>query len=202
MTDEELKSLVVENTLAIGELRAWRQESERRWQELRQGIHASREESERLFTSFNCQLGQLGSRFGDEIEYLFRPFLAHALRERFGMGWVTAPLRRRRYDEHIEIDMVGQAEDTTKGIYLVEIKSRLRQAGVDQILDDLRLFPRFFPEHRGVKLFGILAALDIPSNLRQQVLRHGLYLATICDDIFEIVSPDDFSPRAFGIREA
>ena len=78
----------------------------------------------------------------------------------------------------------------------------MRQDGIDQILDDLSRFPRFFPEHRGKKLFGILAALDIPENLRAQAISKGLYLATIKDDVFEIVPPDGFTPRAFGLREA
>ncbi len=63
-------------------------------------------------------------------------------------------------------------------------------------------FPRFFPEHRGKKLFGILAALDVPADLRAQVVKQGLYLATVRNDVFEIVSPDGFRPRAFGVNEA
>ncbi len=238
MTDEELKALVAENSLAIRELRAtgqesrqeterlwqesrqwWREsrreterlwqeirasreESEKRWQEARQEILASRQETDRLISSFNLQLGRLGNKLGDYTESLFRPSLERALREQFGMTTIFSPLHFQRNGDHLEIDMVGYAEDERREVYLAEIKSQLRQDGIDQILEDLRQFPRFFPEHRGKKLFGILAALDIPENLRAQVIGKGLYLATIKDDVFEIAPPDGFTPRAFGLREA
>jgi len=96
--------------------------------------------------------------------------------------------------------MVGHSGDNPE-VYLVEIKSQLREDGVDQLLDQLRQFPRVFPEHRGKKLFGILAALDIPDGVRTRAQREGFYLATIKDDVFEIGPPGDgFEPRAFGLR--
>ena len=227
MTDEELKALVAENSLAIHalrasgqesekrwqesrqeterlwqEIRASRRESEKRWQESRQEILVSRQETDRLISSFNLQLGRLGNKLGDYTESLFRPSLERALREQFGMTTIFSPMRLQRNGDTLEIDVVGHAEDERKEVYLAEIKSQLRQDGIDQLLDDLRQFPVFFPEHRGKKLFGILAALDIPSNLRAQVIKKGLYLATIKDDVFEIVPPDGFTPRAFGLREA
>ncbi len=216
MTDEELKALVAENSLAIRELRASGQESEKRWQQsekwwqesrqeterLWREIRASRQETDRLISSFNRQLGRLGNKLGDYTESLFRPSLERALREQFGMTTILSPMHLQRNGDTLEIDMVGYAEDERKEVYLAEIKSQLHQDGIDQLLDDLRQFPLFFPEHRGKKLFGILAALDIPSNLRAQVFKRGFYLATIKDDVFEIVPPDDFTPRTFGLREA
>ncbi len=195
MTDDELKALVAENSLAIRESR---QESERLWQE----ILVSRQETDRLIRSFNQQLGRLGNKLGDYAESLIRPSLERALGEQFGMTIIHSPMHLRRNGQELEIDVVGYAEDDRKGVYLAEIKSQLRQDGIDQIRDDLRQFPRFFPEHRGKQLFGILAALDIPADLRAQVHKEGLYLATIKDDVFEIVPPDGFTPRAFGLREA
>ncbi len=241
MTDEELKALVAENSLAIRqgreeqkrlseESRAAREKSEQRWEEFRQEMRSARQESERLgqeserlgqeserlwqellvsrretdrlITSFNRELGRLGNRLGDYTESLFRPSLERALREQFGMTTVTYRLSSQRNGETLEIDMVGHAGGQRNEVYLVEIKSRLRQDAIDQILDHLRRFPLFFSEHRGKKLFGILAALDVPSDRRTQVLKEGTYLATIRNDVFEIVPPDDFVPRAFGLREA
>jgi hypothetical protein len=222
MTHEELKALVGENSLAIQELRTgrleserWWQESEQRWQESRQEserkwqesrresqrlweeILASRKESDRLITSFNRQLGQFGNKFGDYTEALFRPSLEQALREQFGMTEVISRLQIRRTDETFEFDMVAHAGDESDKVYLVEIKSHLREDGIIQMLDQLRQFPRLFPEHRGKKLFGILAALDIPEAVRSRAQSEGLYLATIKDDVFEIGPPGDgFEPRA------
>jgi len=52
------------------EIRASRQESEKRWQEAQQEIRASRQETDRLIGSFNLQLGRLGNKLGDYAESL------------------------------------------------------------------------------------------------------------------------------------
>ena len=82
------------------------------------------------------------------------------------------------------------------------LASRRETDRIQQILEDLRRFPQAFPEHRGKKLFGILAAVTIPDDMRLRALKQGLYLATANDDVFELSTPDDFVPRAFGAPDA
>ena len=124
----------------------------------------ARQETDRLISSFNQQLGRLGNKLGGlqpvaeqpaasavgwakklrrrrrflgrYTESLFRPSLERALREQFGMTTILSPLHVRRNGDHLEIDMVGHAEDDRREVYLVEIKSQLRQDGIDQILED------------------------------------------------------------------
>ncbi len=67
---------------------------------------------------------------------------------------------QRRWEESYEIDIVGHAGAERDEVYLAEIKSQLREDGIHQILKHLRRFPLAFPQHRGKKLFGILAADD------------------------------------------
>ena len=61
----------------------------------------------------------------------------------------------------------------------------------------LREFRDFFPEHEDKKVYGILAAVDAPEDVRERVLREGIYLARIHDEEFELAVPKDFNPRAF-----
>jgi RecB family endonuclease NucS len=73
----------------------------------------------------------------------------------------------------------------------------LREENIQQLLDILEHFADWFPEHRNRKLYGILAAVDIPEQMRRRVLEQGLYLAQIHDDLFELQVPDNFQPRRF-----
>jgi hypothetical protein len=171
-------------------------EAERLWQE----ILFSRQETDRVLTSLERRYGDLGNAFGDYTESMFRPSLKRVLREQFRMTTIKAPEHIEVGGETLEIDMVGHAEDELDEVYIVEIKSKLRQDAIDQLHKHLRRFPRFFPKHRGKKLFGILAAVQIPNELRSKVLKEGFYLATVKDDVFEITSPDGFEPRTFGLR--
>ncbi len=219
MTDHELQALVAENCVAIRELRLGQAENARQWESLREELRAtrqkpeenrekqwqqealaSRQNTDRLISRLNREFARLGKKLGGYTESLFHAPLERALREQFGMTVVYAPLRVHRLGENLEIDMVGHTVGKRNEAYLVEIKSQLRQDTIDQLLDHLRQFPRFCPEHRGKKLFGIVAALEIPSSLRNKVLKEGFYLATIKDDVFEIVPPDDFVPGPCGRR--
>ena len=222
MTDEELRDLVAatsrtvaENSRAILEMREdserrWEgserrwEDSERRWerqwQESRAEILASRRETDRLITSLERRLGEIGNALGLYTESMFRPSLKRILRERFGVTVVIAPQRFQINGADYEIDIVGHAGETSDEVYLVEIKSQLREDSIHQILEHLRRFQQAFPEHRGKKLFGILAAVTIPDNLRTQALSQGLFLATIKDDVFELSTPADFVPQPFGLR--
>jgi hypothetical protein len=61
----------------------------------------------------------------------------------------------------------------------------------------LRDFRELFPVHAGRKVYGVLAAVDIPDEIGEKVFREGIYLARIHDGHFEIKVPDGFQPRAF-----
>ncbi len=225
MTDEELRDLVAETTRVAAEnsrairansraIREMREESERRWeesqrrwevsqrqwQESREEILASRRETDRLITSLERRLGDIGNALGLYTESMIQPSLKRILRERFGMTVIIAPQIFQLNGAEYEVDVVGHAGDASDEVYLAEIKTRLREDGIDQILEHLRRFPQAFPEHRGKRLFGILAAVTISDNLRTQALRQGLFLATVKEDVFELSTPDDFVPRPFGLR--
>ncbi len=200
----ETSCVAAENSRAIREMREeserrW-QESQRQWQESREEILASRRETDRLIIDLNRRFGELGNALGLYTESMFHPSLKRILRQRFGMTVITSPQRFQIDNDEYEVDIVGHAGAESDDVYLAEIKSRLREDGIHQILEHLQRFPRAFPEHRGKKLFGILAAVTIPVNLRVQALKQGLYLATVKDDVFELSTPDDFVPRSFGLR--
>jgi hypothetical protein len=174
-----------------------RAETERRLQESRAEAARERLEDERAARDLRRQIAALGDKFGGFAEGMALPSMERGLRERFGTTGFDARLRRRRGSEEIEVDALAHAGGEANIACLVEVKSRLRQDGIDQLLRALESFPRFFPEHRGKKLIGVLAAVDVPPDLRDRVLREGLVLARIRDDVFELQVPADFEPRAF-----
>lgn len=62
--------------------------------------------------------------------------------------------------------MLAHANNELDTVFNVEVKTHLRQDGIDQILDHLRRFAQFFPEHRGKKAYGILGAIEIPAEVK------------------------------------
>lgn len=155
-------------------------------------------ETDRQLKELGRQIGGLGNKLGSFTEGLALPSMEKILRERFGMEVVSPSVRVSKGDEHLEVDVLAYANGEVNSVYVVEVKSHLREEGIEQLLNILRRFDRFFPEHREKKLYGILAAVDIPAELSAKVLQQGLYLARIHDDVFELQTPENFKGRCFS----
>jgi hypothetical protein len=160
-------------------------------------IERERQETWRQIKELGKHIGGLGQKFGGFTEGMAFPSMKRILEERFQMTNISAYQRSRRNGRTMEIDALAYANTNVNEVYIVEVKSTLREEGLDQILRILREFHDFFPNHQGKKLYGILAAVNVSDEVRDRVLRAGIYLARIHDESFEISVPDDFQPRAY-----
>ena len=95
------------------------------------------------------------------------------------------------------LDVFAYANSEQNTAFVVEVKSHLRLEGIDQLRQILARFRQFLPEHADKKLYGILAVVDAPEDLRQETLASGLYLAGIHEDQFLLQVPPDFQPRVW-----
>ncbi len=161
-----------------------------------------RKKTERVVRQVNKQLGELGNKFGSFTEGMAFPSMEKILRNRFKMDVVTLRAKSRQNGHSIEIDVMAYDNGSRNEAYLVEVKSHLTRESIDQMLDTIKRFPIFFGAHSHRKVYGIIAAVDIPDNLRAEVLKKGLYLARIHDGEFELLTPKSFKPHAFAFPQA
>lgn len=218
MTDQELRNAVATLALKHGELteslqethrrlresgeetdrrlRESGEETDRRMRESRVENDRRRQEMERYLRELGQQIGGLGEKFGSFTEGLALPSMSRILSKRFGMDVIAPSVRARNNGHSMEVDVLAYSK-TRDEVYVVEVKSHLRQDALDQMKKILRDFHDFFPGHAGKKIYGILAAVDAPDGLRKKVLQEGIYLARIHDGQFELQVPDNFQPRAF-----
>lgn len=169
-------------------------------QELRDSVAsliAAQKETWKQINQVNKQLGELGNKFGSFAEGMALPSMEKILRDRFKMDVVTPRATSRLNGRTVEIDVMAYDNGSRNELYIVEVKSHLTREGIDQILKTIEEFPKFFGAHRDRTVYGIIAAVDIPLNLRAEVLKKGLYLARIHDGTFELLAPKGFKPRAF-----
>ena len=117
------------------------------------------------------------------------------LTEHFGMEVVTPRFKVRKQ---------GGPSNSTSSPTRTPSKTRplssrskvhLRPEGINQLRQILTRFRQLLPEHADKKLYGILAVVDAPEDLRQEALASGLYLAGIHEDQFQLEVPSDFQPR-------
>jgi hypothetical protein len=204
MTDEELKDLVA--SLAIAQKETDRQlketdrqlkETDRQIAELRVSQQETDRQLRRQLKELGKQIGGLGEKFGGFTEGMAFPSMSKILTGQFGMEVITPRVKVKKGNEQMELDVFAYANSQRNEAFIVEIKSHLRPEGIEQLKTILQRFRRFFPEHQDKKLYGMLAVVDAPDDLRQEALSQGLYMAGIHDNQFIIETPSDFVPKSW-----
>ncbi len=148
------------------------------------------------FKELGQQIGGLGRKFGGFTEGMAFPSMDRILRERFGMDVVGMRLKSQLNGKWMELDVMAYST-VTDDVYIVEVKSYLKEGAIEQMLKKMEQFSTFYPAQRGKKLYGILAAVDVDNEAVRQALSEGFYMARIINETFELVTPQDFEPRAF-----
>jgi len=193
MTDQELKDLVA--SLAISQKITDQQL--RKTDELLKELRASQAETDKMMRQTQKEIGGLGRKFGGFTEGMAYPSMEKILRNRFHMDVIAPNVKVYKDSDTIELDVMAYSNSSNNEVFIVEVKSHLKEDGFQQFQKNLERFFDFFPSHKGKKLYGILAVVDAPLDLRRKVLKEGIYLARIHDDLFEIQVPEEFEPRAY-----
>lgn len=154
-------------------------------------------ETSQAVKQLSKQMGELGNKFGSFAEGMALPSMQKLLYEQFGMNVVLPRAQARKNGRTLEIDVLAYDNGARNEVYIVEVKSHLKEEGSAQILKTIADFPKFFPTLAGRTVYGIIAAVDIPDNVKNAVLKQGLYLARISGETFKLQVPSNFKPKAF-----
>ncbi len=175
MTDQELRDLVAENSRAI-------------------------RENEKLIKKVSTEIGWIGNKWGRFTEGLFYPSLERILMEDLGLDTVLMRVTKRRNGTNMRIDVLGYTNSKMNTAVVVEVKSTLRDDDIRDFIKTLKEFPKFFPEHKDKKVFGMLAAVSISPEQQTVLEKHGVYVVRIKNDVFKIISSKKFAPKDFGLK--
>jgi hypothetical protein len=204
MTDEELKELVA--SLAVAQRETDRQlketdrqlkETDRQLKETDRQLKETDRQLRKQLKELGKQIGGLGEKFGGFTEGMALPSMTKILTENFGMEVVTPRVKVRKAGRSLELDVLAYANSECNAAYIVEIKSHLRPDGIEQLQKILEQFRHFLPEHADKALYGILAVVDAPEDLRQEALSAGIFMAGINDEQFKLEVPSNFQPKAW-----
>jgi hypothetical protein len=197
MTDDELKQLVASLAIAQKESSEQQKEIAREDELRRKEILLQINENRKQIKELGQQIGGLGKKFGSFTEGLALPSMTKILRERFKMEVISPSVRVSKNGIDAEIDVLAYANSAINEVYVVEVKSHLREEAITQLNNLMANFKTLFPEHKDKKLYGIIAAVDMSEILKQRVLSAGFYMARIQDETFSLDVPDDFQAQCF-----
>ena len=206
MSDQELKDLVASLAIAQKEtaeqMAASRAELDQRMAasraELDKKMAASKAEVDKQIKQTQKQLGELGNTWGTFTEGMAIASIKKILRDKFNIPVISRNVEKRVNGESIEMDAFGYETSTVNTAVIVEIKSHLREDAIEQIERTMENFPRFCPDHADKKLYGIIACVHAPDNIKNLLRKKGIYLAILHDEVFELHDFKNFTPKDFN----
>jgi len=182
------------------------QESDRHFQETERLLQEQFQESDRRFREtervmkeqnrrVDEQLGKLGNRLGEFVEWQVRPAAVRLFKERgIDVTELSSDLSVQKGDEGLEIDLL--VVNGSEAI-AIEVKSKLTKADVDEHLERLDKFKRLLPRYQGLKILGAVAAMVTPSEVARYAYRQGLFVITQSGDNLVILNDQKFKPKAW-----
>ena len=172
-------------------LREQSRETDRKFQETDRKF----QETDRKIKAVTATVGDLGNRLGDFVEGLVRPAVVRLFRERgIEVHEVYPDVEVDRHDEGLEIDLL--VVNDTEAV-LVEVKSKLTHADVNEHLERLGKFKRLMPRYAQVRALGAVAAMVVPREVGRYAYRQGLFVLAQSGDSVVILNDVKFQPKAW-----
>jgi len=150
-------------------------------------------ETDRIVKNLSKNIGDLGNRLGEFVEHMVAPAVVRLFQaEGIEVHEVHPGLESKRNGEGIEIDLLVVNDGT---LVVVECKSKLTCAHVDEHLVRMEKFKRLLPLYKNHKALGAVAAMVMIDSVKDYAHSQGLYVLCQSGDSVEVSSPTGFQPK-------
>ncbi len=175
----------------LDEVWALFRETDRKFQETDRRM----KETDRQIKRLGKQIGELGNRLGDFVEGWVKPAVVRLFQARgIDIHEVYPDVEVDRDTEGIQIDLL--VVNDTEAV-LVEVKSQLSVADIDEHLERLAKFKRLLPRYAEVRAMGAVAALVIPKEAARYAYRKGFFVLGQTGETVVILNDARFQPKAW-----
>ncbi|PIE35132.1 hypothetical protein CSA56_05375 [candidate division KSB3 bacterium] len=170
-------------------------ETDRRLDRMSQETDRQMKETDRKIRAVNKQIGELTGRLGQFVEEMVKPGVEKLFQERgIDVTMTTSGVSASDHEGGIEIDIMVR---NGKEIVLIECKSKLRRDDVNEHLERLAKFKRYFPEYADKQVMGAVAAMVIPEGVGRYASKKGLFVMAQHGEFMVILNDDQFEPKTF-----
>lgn len=178
------------------------QESERRFQETERLIKESDMETNRqlqetrqLVDKVSRDIGNLGNRLGEFVEYMVKPAVVRLFQERgIAVHEVHHQVTSDRNNRIMEIDLLVVNDGE---VVAVECKSALTLRDAAKHIKRLHLFKEMFPSYAKMKLYGAVAGMVVQKEVSAFAEENGLFLLAQNGNNIEIANRPGFLPTEY-----
>lgn len=136
-----------------------------------------REENRAEQRKLNQRLGEISDKMGtivDDIIYpAARPLISRYFNVEIDDVDISSNIdRKNRNKEREEFDIIASTDDN---VFLIEVKSTMRDMYIAKFKDKIKRFPDFFPEYASKTLIPVIASLSMKPNTVNQLTRNKIY---------------------------
>ena len=168
-------------------------ETEHRFRETERLLKAKSLETDKQIKQVTQQLGKLGNRLGEFVEWQVRPAAVRLFRERgIDVHELYRGVSRKQDGEALEIDLL--VVNNTEAV-VIEVKSKPSQTDVDKHLERLEKFKRLMHRYQDVQAMGAVAGMVVTDEVRDYAYDKGFFVLGSSGDDVVILNEPNFQPR-------
>ncbi len=161
-------------------------------------MRAFKEEGRQQNREMNRRWGELANKLGTRVEDLVAPNLPRIVQEVLGQEVIDLSVRRKRKRADGRQQEYDALAVTLETVCLASVKSTLRSADIDHVLnEELPAFRTFFPEYPSLPVVGLVASLAVDDSVLHDAERQGLIVLAIGDQLMEVKNTPGFIPRRY-----
>jgi hypothetical protein len=150
------------------------QESDRMFQETKRLMKESAAETDEVIKKLSKNLGDLGNRLGEFVEYSVAPAVVRLFQlQGVVVHEVHPSVEINRDGEGIEIDLLVVNDGS---LVAVECKSKLTQEHVDGHVKRMEKLKRLLPAYGKHRAFGAVATMVLSESVKNYALSKGFYV--------------------------
>ena len=152
-----------------------------------------KDETKENHKQINREWGNLARKMGTVVEDIIAPAVRPAVRKYFGEEVVYFAINVRKKIKAMslscEFDVVAVGETR---VFLVEVKSTLREQYLDDFLESIEKFRKLFPDYAHMPLVPIFGSIRFEDDFIRHATARGIYLLAYREwDYMDILNFDD-----------
>ncbi len=191
----------------MSEQQPWQEAVAEVWQLFRETDAKFKEnqaELNRRFKETDAKINRISGLFGNQwgrlLEALVEPAALKLFQERgIKVHHIFPRAKSQLNGRMMELDLLLE---NSNEVVVIEIKSNLRIADVQDFLVDLDELFEFFPKYRSYTVYAGVAGLDIMENADRYAYRQGLFVLTFTGEgVIQLKNDADFQAKDFAQAE-
>jgi hypothetical protein len=175
LAERRLEKYQIKTDIALNRLEKGLEEFKDEMSAFKDEMSAFKDRMEASHKNMNRQWAELAKKMGTLDEDLVSPAVRPMIRQYFGCDPIKRSIRElvRKDGDSFEVDVLAVCENK---VFMIEVRATPRVNYVDEILEKVPLFRKFYPEYQDKEVIPIFASIIFPEHIIQYATRKGLYV--------------------------